>query len=65
MLINIYEALKRDHLEVKSLLNELVSLKNDDDYGYILLEEIRRHLIPHSRAVMQIKKSSSMATMNM
>lgn len=48
--MEIYEALKRDHEEVKGLLDELVSLRNDDDYRYVLIDEIRNHLIPHSRA---------------
>lgn len=48
--MEIYEALKRDHEEVKNLLNELVSLRDDDEYRYVIIEEIRNHLIPHSRA---------------
>jgi hemerythrin superfamily protein len=48
--MNIYEALVKDHEEVKELLKELVALKVDDDYRYVLVEEIRNALIPHSRA---------------
>lgn len=48
--MEIYEALKQDHDEVKELLDELISLRNDDDYRFVLIEEIRNHLIPHSRA---------------
>lgn len=48
--MDIYEALKKDHEEVKALLDELVSLRNDDEYRFVLIEEIRNHLIPHSRA---------------
>lgn len=48
--MEIYEALKKDHEEVKGLLDELVSLRNDDDYRFVLIEEIRNHLIPHARA---------------
>jgi hemerythrin-like domain-containing protein len=48
--MDIYQALKKDHEEVKSLLDELVSLREDDEYRYILIEEIRNHLIPHARA---------------
>lgn len=48
--MEIYEALKKDHDELKELLNELVALKEDDEYRYVLIEEIRNHLIPHSRA---------------
>jgi hemerythrin superfamily protein len=48
--MEIYEALKKDHDEVKDLLNDLVSLKDDDEYRYVLIEEIRNLLIPHARA---------------
>lgn len=48
--MEIYEALKKDHEEVNELLNELVSLKEDDDYRFVLIDEIRNHLIPHARA---------------
>lgn len=48
--MEIYEALKKDHDEVKQLLNELLSLRDDDEYRYVIIEEIRNHLIPHSRA---------------
>lgn len=48
--MEIYEALKKDHDEVKELLNELLSLKDDDEYRYVLIDEIRNHLIPHARA---------------
>jgi hypothetical protein len=49
----IYEALKKDHDEVKGLLAELVSLednKKGTDRRHALIEEIRDALIPHSRA---------------
>lgn len=48
--MEIYEALKKDHEEIKSLLDELIALQTDDEYRYVLIEEIRNHLIPHSRA---------------
>lgn len=48
--MDIYEALKRDHEQVKELLDELVALQNDDEYRYVLIDEIRNLLIPHSRA---------------
>lgn len=48
--MEIYEALKRDHEEVRQLLDELVALKEDDDYRFVIIEEIRNHLIPHARA---------------
>lgn len=47
----IYDALKKDHEEVKSLLNQLISLADDDSAGRkVLLGQIRDALIPHSRA---------------
>lgn len=48
--MEIYEALKKDHEEVGALLDELVSLRDDDDYRFVIIEEIRNHLIPHARA---------------
>lgn len=48
--MDIYEALKKDHQEVKELLDELIALQEDDDYRYVIIEQIRSHLIPHSRA---------------
>lgn len=48
--MDIYEALKKDHVEIKDLLDELVSLKDNDDYRFVVIEEIRNHLIPHARA---------------
>lgn len=48
--MDIYEALKKDHQEVKELLDELIALQDDDDYRYVIIEQIRSHLIPHSRA---------------
>lgn len=48
--MEIYEALKKDHEAIKELLNELVALEADDEYRYVLIEEIRNNLIPHSRA---------------
>lgn len=48
--MEIYEALKRDHEEIRLLLDELVDLRDDDEYRYVLINEIRNHLIPHSRA---------------
>jgi hemerythrin superfamily protein len=48
--MEIYEILKSDHDELKQLLNDLVVLKDNDDYRYVLIEEIRNALVPHSRA---------------
>lgn len=47
----IYELLKADHEKVKGLLNELLSLQDDDSEGRKrLVQQIRDDLIPHSRA---------------
>jgi hemerythrin superfamily protein len=48
--MEIYETLKSDHLEVKEMINELIALDVKDDYRMILVEEICKALIPHSRA---------------
>ena len=49
--MNIYEALKKDHVEVKELLTRLIALNNDDeDTRHELVEQIRDALIPHARA---------------
>lgn len=48
--MQIYEILKQEHEEVKALLNDLVALKKDDEYRFVLVEEIKAALLPHSRA---------------
>lgn len=48
--MQIYDILKKEHEEVKGLLNDLIALKDDDEYRFVLVEEIRSALIPHSRA---------------
>lgn len=47
----IYDILKKDHEEVKLLLNQLIALSgDDDDERHDLVKQIRDALIPHSRA---------------
>lgn len=47
----IYEALKKDHDTVKTLLNELVSLsESDKERSSQLIEKIKDELVPHARA---------------
>lgn len=48
--MDIYQALKEDHEKIRDLLDELVSLKEDDDYRFSVIEQIRDELIPHARA---------------
>ncbi len=49
--MQIYEALKKDHEEVKQLLNELLSLPDNDERQHgPLIAKIRDALVPHSRA---------------
>lgn len=48
--MNIYEVLEKDHEEVKDLLSQLVSLDENDEYRFVLIEEISKSLIPHARA---------------
>lgn len=48
--MDIYETLKNDHDQLKELLDELISLRENDDYRYVVIEEIRNFFIPHARA---------------
>ncbi len=48
--MDIYSILKNDHEEVKSLLNELIALDEDDSYRGVLVTQIEQALIPHARA---------------
>lgn len=48
--MDIYSILKNDHEEVKSLLNELIALDEDDSYRTVLVTQIEQALIPHVRA---------------
>lgn len=48
--MTIYEALKRDHEKVTSLLDELILKDEKSDDHVELIEKIRDELIPHSRA---------------
>lgn len=49
--MEIYELLKTDHEKVKDLLNQLLSLEDDDVGGRRhFVTEIRNALVPHSRA---------------
>lgn len=46
----IYEVLKKDHVTVKGLLTELVSMKEDSPRRGELVQKIADELIPHARA---------------
>jgi hemerythrin-like domain-containing protein len=48
--MDIYQTLKNDHEELKQVINELLSLQDDDEYRFVLIDEIRNLLIPHARA---------------
>jgi hemerythrin superfamily protein len=48
--MDIYDLLKQDHDEVKQVLSDLIELQQDDEYRFVLIEEIRNLLVPHSRA---------------
>lgn len=48
--MDIYTIIKNDHEEVKSLLNELIALNEDDSYRAVLVTQIEQTLIPHVRA---------------
>jgi hemerythrin superfamily protein len=60
--MKIYEALAKDHLEVKELLAELIKLKEgDEETRHDLVADIRDALIPHSRAEESILYNSMRA----
>ena len=50
--MDIYSLLKKDHVEVNDLLDELIALNDDDDDDYrgVVIEQISKALIPHARA---------------
>ncbi|RYZ62145.1 MAG: hemerythrin domain-containing protein, partial [Proteobacteria bacterium] len=49
--MEIYQALKKDHEKVKSLLQRLVGLADSDvKTRHSLVSQIRDELVPHSRA---------------
>lgn len=49
--MNIYDALKKDHEEVRHLLDRLIQTSEaDNDQWKEILDEIRDELIPHARA---------------
>ena len=48
--MQIYEALKKDHQKVISLLNELLLLDVESEGREDLIDQIRDELIPHARA---------------
>lgn len=48
--MNIYEELKKDHREIKMMLNELVGLDKNDEFRFLLISQIRSAILSHSRA---------------
>lgn len=48
--MQIYELLKQDHDEIRNVLKELMELKKDDDYRFVLVDQLEKLLLPHSRA---------------
>lgn len=48
--MNIYEALEKDHEQIKLLLDRLVEASELDQDTRTLLDQIRDELIPHARA---------------
>lgn len=48
--MEIYESLREDHIKIKGFLEELVSLRKDDDYHMIVVQQIVDDFIPHARA---------------
>ncbi|HLT22610.1 MAG TPA: hemerythrin domain-containing protein [Bacteriovoracaceae bacterium] len=47
---DIYQALENDHEELKTMLSELVSLEEGDDYREVLIQNISTLLMSHARA---------------
>ena len=48
--MNIYDELRKDHVKVKGLMEELLWLNEKSKDRHALIEKIRDELIPHSRA---------------
>lgn len=49
--MQIYQALAQDHLKLKEMLSELVSIKEgDEETRHDLIADIRDELVPHARA---------------
>jgi hemerythrin superfamily protein len=49
--MQIYEALKKDHVKVLGILNQLIDSKHSDEKIWKdLVQELRDELIPHARA---------------
>lgn len=60
--MDIYQNLKKDHEEVKTLLTELLSLDEKDEYRHTIIEKIASELIPHARAEEAVVYNSIRAT---
>jgi len=48
--MEIYTLLKDDHVKVLGILDELLSLDDNDSYRDVLIDQVRDELIPHARA---------------
>jgi hemerythrin superfamily protein len=48
--MQIYDALKQDHDQIKDILNELMAIQDDSPRRKELTSQLRDVLIPHSRA---------------
>lgn len=60
--MDIYQNLKKDHDVVKKLLNELLSLNDNDEYRHTIIEKIASELVPHARAEEAVVYNSIRAT---
>lgn len=49
-MLNIFDILKKDHQEIKSLINETLSLENSDEYRYELIDQIESEILSHKNA---------------
>lgn len=48
--MQIYDRLRQDHDQIKELLNELIGLQDNDEYRFVVVQQIQDALIPHARA---------------
>jgi hemerythrin superfamily protein len=48
--MDIYQKLRQDHQEILELIQELVSLKAEDDYRFEIIDEISSTLLDHLKA---------------
>lgn len=48
--MGIYALIKIDHTIIRELLEELVALDTEDDYRFVIMEQLEYAILPHSRS---------------